>query len=85
MISKFANEVTDEFKRIRGSKQIADIVNPLRIILCGLTTNFKFILQGAIRNDNTLFVKLGIYDFLALHNSIKRGQALLSINNDFFG
>ena len=70
MISEFANEVTDEFKRIRGSKQIADIVNPLRIILCGLTTNFKFILQGAIRNDNTLFVKLGIYDCPSIMTSL---------------
>ena len=73
MVPELLNKVSDEFEGVGGCKQIADVVNPFRVILCGLITNFEFVLQRAIRKDDTLLIKFGINHLFTLHNGIKRG------------
>ena len=58
IVTQSLDEITDELKGVRGCEQVTNVINPFWVVLRGLVTNLKFILQRAIGDNNTLFIEL---------------------------
>ena len=56
IIAELVDKLIDVFKGIARRKQVADIIDPLRVLLRSLITNFKFVLKRAIGNDYRLLI-----------------------------
>ena len=58
IVTQFLDVITDELKGVRGSEQVTNIINPFWVVLRGLVSNLKFVLQRTIGDNNTLLIEL---------------------------
>ena len=49
---QFLGKAHDQLSYIRRSKDLADVINPLRVFFCSLIPDFELVFNRAIGNDN---------------------------------